>query len=730
MRRTSLYLLITTLAVMASLRSRGADTGGLPPVARRTDVVEERFGLRVADPYRWMEGGDNAEFQAWLRSQGAYTAQRLAQPSVRAVLYARIRALGMAASAIDDPQLAGGRTFYLRTAAGALLPALVMREADGRERVLVDPGTLGAGEKGGHYSIDNFAPSPDGKRVAYNQASGGGEVTRVHVLDVDSGSELPDVLDRIWGEFPVWWLPDGNGFFYTQMAPPAVGADPMVNMSARLHRLGTPVERDPVVLGRGVGGAMRFAPEEFPKVQVARGTRWLLALATGAQSERRVSVAPLAELDASGAGGTAWRRVAELEDGVEYFVIHGDRLYVTSHKDAPNRRLLSVPLARPDLASARIELPEETDAVLRGFAAARDALYLRDMVGGRARVRRMPWGSGKAVTLPLPFEGWVDTLAADPERDGVIIQMVGWARPAALFSYDAAASSFRPTGVAGSVISDPASTIAEEVEVPSADGETVPLSILHATALPLGSHPTIVYGYGGYGESLTPWFNPTRQAWLERGGVYAVCHVRGGGEKGHRWQQGGSRGHKMNSVRDFIACGQYLVSHGYTSPSSMAAWGGSMGGILIGRVITDRPDLFAAAVINVGLVNPLREQQGPNGANQNVELGTPDTADGFRALYEMDPYLHVKEGVAYPAVLLTVGLNDGRVATWMTGKFAARLQAATTGRGPILIRVEEDAGHGIGSSRDQRYAEAADSYGFLLAQFQARGLAATARNPR
>jgi len=227
-----------------------------------------------------------------------------------------------------------------------------------------------------------------------------------------------------------------------------------------------------------------------------------------------------------------------------------------------------------------------------------------------------------------------------------------------------------------------------------------------------------VYGYGAYGSSQSPGFSATRQAWIEKGGIIAVAHVRGGGERGRRWQDDGSRDKKMNGIADFIACGQYLVDHHYTQPSRLAAQGGSMGGILVGRTITERPDLFAAANIGVGFVNPLRLLAGENGANQKVELGDPATEAGYRGLYAMDPYLHVAANTAYPAVIFTIGLNDHRVPPWMSAKMAARLRASTTSDRPILVRVDSDSGHGIGNTRDQAFAERADVWAFFLAAFR------------
>jgi len=683
--------------------------------ARTVDVVEDRFGVRLEDPYRWMEGSDNPELNAWLRAQGAAAERYLATLPGREALYQRVRELVISTATVGSAQLAGGRTFYYETAAGEQLPKLMVRGADGKARVLVDPTKLGP--EGSHASVNSYAPSPDGRLVAYDLSTGGSEVSAIRVLDVDSGKELPDVIERVWGEFAAAWLPDGKGFFYTQMAAPRPGVDPMLGMSAKLHVLGQPVDRDVLVLGAGTSKAMPVAAEDFAGVWVQPGTTWMLATAGGAHNEIRVAVARLADLDRSGGGATPWKLVADFADSVEGVAVHGDRLYLQTFKDAPNRKIVSVPLAAPALAKARLEIAEDAEAPLVGIAPARDALYARQMVAGRARLLRRPWTAKTATPVKLPLDGWIQDLATDPLRDGVTFDLVGWTTPSTYYAYEVGrGGKVRAIGLGTTSSADFAAIVADEVEAVSADGTRVPLSILHRRDLALdGSHPAMLLGYGGYGISQNPSFNPHNLAWLERGGVIGVAHVRGGGEKGYRWQADGTHDKKMNGIRDFIACAEYLIEAKLTSPGRLVARGGSMGGVLVGRAITERPDLFAAVNIAVGLTNPVRILAAENGANQKVELGDPDTEPGFRSILEMDPYHHVKPATAYPAVLFTVGLNDRRVAPWMTGKMAARLQATTTSGKPVLIRIDADTGHGVGSTRDQLYAERADIWAFFLA---------------
>jgi prolyl oligopeptidase len=683
-----------------------------PPVARTVEVVEELFGAKLSDPYRWMEAGGD-EFLAWARGQHAHTRAYLDGRAGRDKLVARLEELAGGTSALGPVKLAGGRMFFTRLAPGAQLPVLVVRDADGSERTLVDPAAMSTGGSA-RVALNEFRPSPDGSLLAYDLAPGGGEVSTIHVMDVATGKDLPDQIERVWGETTAAWLADGKRFLYSQVPEAGPGVDVLQNWRVKLHVLGAPVADDVVIL-EGGKGAYAIEAKELPITDAGGG--WVIALAAGARSEARIAVAKESELDRTGAGKTPWRVVAEYADGITDAQVHGDRLYLITYKDASNRKIVSVPLKAPKLAKARVEIAEDPTASIEGMAVARDALYVRRMVGGRGNLLRRPWkGSAAAAAIALPVEAWTRQIAADPAADGAVVRLDQWTQPGAHYRYDVKRKAFVDTGLVEVSNADTSGVVAEEVSVTSSDGTTVPLSIIRRKDLALdGSHPTVVTGYGAYGFSLTAGFSPTRHAWNELGGITAVCHVRGGGENGRRWQVDGSRDKKMNGVHDLAACGEYLVAKGYTSNAKMFAQGTSAGGILVGRAITERPELFAAANIRVGMTNPVRLAAAENGANQFAEFGDPSTEDGFKSLYGMDPYHHVADGTRYPAVLFAVGLNDHRVAPWMGAKMAARLQVASTSGNPVLLRVEGDAGHGVGSTRDQLYGEAADYYAFFMA---------------
>ena len=530
----------------------------------------------------------------------------------------------------------------------------------------------------------------------------------------------PDLVERIWGEMAVSWLPDATGFFYTQMREPdpkAAATDIQQGQRVRFHRLGAPPADDPVVLGAGVNPKMPFDPREFPFIQVPAASDWALAGAGGARPEGRLCAAPRADVrDAR----TPWRCIAEYEDSVEDVAVHGSDVYLMSSKDAPNRRVLHVRLPAVSLAAAETVVPERAERVLTGIAAARDALYVQVMDRGNDRILRVPYGGGAPQEVPLPVAQAAVTLVGSPDHDGLLFSADTWTEPRAWYAFDPATRKVADLGMRSPLPADVSAlkVDVESVDVKSFDGTAVPLTILHRTALARdGSHPAVVLGYGAYGAMpFRPSFNPTGIAWVERGGLAAFCHARGGGEKGGAWYLAGKGPNKRNGVRDFIACAEYLSANGYSRPSRTGAFSQSAGGVLVGGAITERPDAFGAAVIGAGILNPVRMLEGVNGANQIPEFGDPRTADGFQVLMAMDPYDHVKPDVRYPALMLTVGLNDNRVSPWHSGKFAARVQAATASGKPVLIRIDEEAGHGIGSMRDQMAEQMGDMFAFLLWQ--------------
>ncbi len=390
-------------------------------------------------------------------------------------------------------------------------------------------------------------------------------------------------------------------------------------------------------------------------------------------------------------------------------------MYALSHQHASRFALLAFDLAAGDVAHARVVVPA-SDRVISSFGVAHDAIYLNDLDRGLSRVRRTGF-DGHTTDVALPYVGAIDELDTDVRADGAVFDLQGWTHSPLWFSL-VANGSVADTGLLPISPVDSSSITAEEVNATSADGTQVPLSIVRRADLVLdGSHPTLVDGYGAYGIVSGPNFSPMRLAWLERGAVFAECHPRGGGELGNDWHFAAHIATKQRTIDDFIGCAHYLIDHHYTVSAKLAGTGTSAGGITIGNAIVQQPQLFAAAIDNVGDTNGVRDEFAEGGPANIPEFGTNTDPVGFKALDATDAYVQMKPGVAYPAVLAITGANDPRVAPWIVAKFIAKLQRSTTSGKPVLLRVDFDAGHGLhGASRQQARDVTTDTDAFLFWQ--------------
>ncbi|MGH8081176.1 MAG: prolyl oligopeptidase family serine peptidase [Lysobacter sp.] len=693
------------------------------PPARTVDTVDRAFGLTLPDPYRWMEGEGNSEFQTWLRHQGEATRARLDALPTTTSWRERLHAVS-AGSVVNRTQRAvGDRIFFLRQKQGGE-GVLMVREKDGSERTLFDPN---AGKDGA--SITEYSASADAKRIAINIDHGGSEITQIKVFDVDDGKPLVDTIDTVWGEFRAHWLPDGSGFTYTQMAPESerVGKDLIQNMRARFHRLGTPASADPVLQKAGSEQSAPMETQYFPVVLLDADSDWALLGISGARAEMRACVAPR-KLATSAA--PPWRCVVDFDDKVQDVVLRGSTLYLLSSKDASNGRVLALDLNKPDAraADARVLVPEAQDAVINsvgsnGLVGARDALYLRRMKQGVDDIVRVAYSDADKTqaapqALTMPFSGsspWID---GDPASDGLVFVLQGWTRPRMAYRYRPGDAAPVDLKLGASTPGDYSGIDTVLTEATSADGTKVPLSIVYRKDLKRDGHAlAMIVGYGAYGFSMQPAFDPLKLEWVKAGNVYAIAHVRGGGEKGAAWHAGGKGPLKYRSVEDFVASAQQLSKMGFTTPQRTAAWSASAGGMLLGGAIAKAPEQFGAAVINAGLIDTVRLLEGKNGANQVAELGDPRTAEGLKQLAAMDAYQQLRDGKRYPPTMLTVGLNDQRVVPWHSGKFGARLAAAGGGKSPVWFRTDAGSGH-FATSMDEGALLWADIYAFFEAQLR------------
>jgi prolyl oligopeptidase len=690
------------------------------PVAPVHPVTDTYFGTPVVDPYRWMEDLKSPEVQSWMKAQNDYTRDYLGHLPDRDALIKRVESLDNAATRVGGVGLYGTRYFYFKMTAADQTPKVYVRDGlKGEERLLADPQVLGmvgakVTGKPPRFTITDFYPTPDGKLAAVEVAAGGAEEGVLRVIDATDGKVLSDSIDRVWGA-SVSWDPSDKFFYYTRLQKLGPNDSPLnkeLDETSYLHHLGGNPDKDVAILGRKVAPALGMIPTDSAYVSVTPGSPYVLGLVShGVKNELTLAISPA---DAAAKGAPVWKKFVDIDDDITGGAIMGHEMWLLTHKDAPRFKVLHLDLDHPDMAKADVALPP-SDLVVKNVSTAKDGLYIEASQGGISHMLRIPYGKTSATPLALPFAGSIEGFSADIQHDGALLRLAGWTEAPQWYAYDPATDKLANTNLEPLNPTDFSAITSVEVTAQSADGTPVPLSIVYRKDLALnGQNPCLMEGYGSYGISLDPNFDATRLALLEKGIVIAYAHVRGGGENGEDWHLAGQKLTKQNTISDFIACAEYLIKQGYTSPSKLAGRGTSAGGITIGGALTQRPDLFTLCIVNVGVEDTLRMEAGPNGAVNTPEFGSVKTPDGFKALDAMDAYQHVKDGTPYPAVLLITGANDPRVDPWQLFKMAARLQAATSSKNPILLRIDYDAGHGMGSSKTQRDLITADQTALLL----------------
>ena len=724
-RTAGLFALV--LLGIAAMALRAADNSSSvaptkPPLAKTDDVVTDYFGTKVADPYRWMEAGaSDPAVMEFLKAENDYTRSVMSPLAIsRDKLLARLVELDNAVAAVRSWTRAGDAIFYLETAPGATTPSLMVREANAKPRKLLDP--VQYDENGSHAAIDYLAPSYDGKYVLAGVSLGGSENSTIHVIEVKTGKMLPDAITRTQYAQPSW-REDSQSFYYARLQQLPAGAPPAAiyeNERTFLHVLGNDPEKDPVVFGAGVSASLDVPKAGFTGVAVTPGSAYALAFySAGTTDPVALYSAPV---DKTQNADTNWRPIASSQDlispGADSPVaVHGSMLYLLVDKDAPNRKLIGVDLDHPDIAHATVLLAQ-SKRILLGVYAAQDGLYISGKTGVKFDLRRMSYhDASKIEDLALPYNGTLSMIDANVLLPGVVFGLESWTQSRQVFAYDPQADRVSNIDLVARHPADFSNVEAREVDARSADGTAVPLSIICQRNIKLdGSHPALYEGYGSYGISIDPYFDPRVLALVERGGVWGIVHVRGGGEYGESWHSAGQKETKQHTIDDMVAAAHYLIENRYSSPAKLAVRGTSAGGISVGGSIVQHPELFAAAIDNVGMTDLLRFQMTQGGAANVPEFGDVTQAQGFKYLFAVSPYQHVVDGTKYPAVLGVTGVNDPRVPSWIVAKMIARLQAATASSRPVLLRVDFDAGHGLGSSRTQREKQIADEWSFILWQ--------------
>jgi prolyl oligopeptidase len=679
------------------------------PVARIEMVRDTYFGETLGDPYRWMENAKDPDWLPYLKAQNDRTRRVLDALPTRTQLLKRIQQLSGDTVSTSRVQRAGGLTFFTQRPQGADNYKLFVRDGD-RDRALIDP-TLAGGS--GHMSLDWWRASPDGRYVAYGVSRNGSEDSTLHVLVVADGRILPDTIENTEDANPRW-LDDGSGFFYNQLTGKVATPERYLDSLARFHRLGTDPAADPVIMKRGLVAQVEYEKIQAPNVVTSQGSKYALLILSDIRSEVRLHIAPLADVIA---GRAHWTAVAGFEDEVTDFELDGEDLYLVVNKGTPRGRLVKTSASAPNIAAAAAVVPQGSD-VIEGMARARDGIYLRIMDGGINRLRRLD-RAGRVTEIGLPFEGTIGSLYTNEGEDGALMSLSGWLTPTGIYSVDAA-GRIADTGITPKPAIDVSAYETQRLFAKAKDGTRIPYTLIYRKGLKLdGRSPAWISAYGSYGAAAyTPAFAGRSLALVDAGAIVGYANVRGGGEYGREWHRAGQLENKPNTWRDLIAVCEDLCAKQYSSPRRLAIGGRSAGGITVGRAMTERPDLFAAVIDGVGWSNPLRYTAEQDGFGEEPEWGAISDPKGYQALKSIDSYHAVKDGTPYPAVLLTTGVTDPRVAPYNVAKMTARLQAASTSGKPILLRVDYDAGHGIGSTRSQQDRESADTYAFLLWQLR------------
>jgi len=676
------------------------------PAARKSDVVDDYHGTRVPDPYRWLEDPDTPESRAWIEAQNRLTAAYLAEIPARSTIRERLTKLWNYPK-YGTPFRKGRRYFFFKND-GLQNQSVLYQQASltADPETLLDPNLLSAD---GTVAISTLAVSDDGRLLAYGTSASGSDWEEFRVRDVAQGRDLSDHLK--WIKFSgASWTDDGAGFFYSRYPEPADKALTDVNRFQRLyyHRLGTDQVQDVLVYERP------DQPDWGMNAEVTDDGRYaVLHVWLGTDRRNRVYYLDLKDAKRPKVAGDVVRLLDDFDASYAFVGNDGPVFYLLTDLDAPRKRVIAIDTRHPERARWREIIPQGPD-VLDGIQIIHDTFVTNYMHDASSRLRLFALDGRFVKDLPLPTLGSIGGISGERKDDEMFYAFTSFLYPTTIFRYDFK-SGVTSVFKAPTIDFDPSGYETKQVFYTSKDGTRVPMFITHKKGLRLdGSNPTYLYGYGGFNISLTPSFSVAMLVWLEMGGVYAVPNLRGGGEYGEEWHQAGMHDKKQNVFDDFIAAAEYLIAQGCTSPAKLAIAGGSNGGLLVGAAITQRPELFGAALPAVGVMDMLRFHKFTIGWAWVTDYGSADSAAQFPYLYKYSPLHNIKAGARYPATLVTTADHDDRVVPGHSFKFTAALQAAQAGPAPVLIEIETKAGHGAGKPTSKLIEEQADRFAFLV----------------
>ena len=676
-----------------------------PPEAEIKPVVDIFHGTRVIDNYRWLEKADSPATVKWVAEENAYTRAILDPLPRREALHQRLSEL-LSIGNVSAPVIAGHHYFYTRREGMQNQPVLYVRDAvNGPDRVLVDANSLAAD---GTVALDWFQPSENGKYVAYGTSAAGSEMSTLHVIETKTGTILPDTIERTRAA-SIAWLNDNSGFYYTRYPTPGEvePGQEMYNRHVFFHLLGSPVVTDDPIFGEGRD------PIDWPNVQLSDDGRWLLITVEQGWTKSELFLMDL----------KSDKPPIRLTTGKEFLYrgdIYKDKIYITTNEDAPRYRVFVTDAGNFD-RSAWKEIIPQADAVLQGAGVFGGKLFAQYEQNASSQLKVFDLEGKKLNDVALPAIGTVFGTGGKWNHDEVFYGFQSFTFAPSIYRYDLKDSSTALWVKVDAPSIDPSAYEVAQEWFTSKDGTRVPMFIVHKKGLQEnGKNPALLTAYGGFNVSLTPTFSRTAYLWMEHGGVFAVANLRGGAEFGEDWHRAGMLDKKQNVFDDMIAAAEHLISEKYTDKHHLAIQGGSNGGLLMGAMITQRPDLFRAVVCQVPLLDMLHYQDFQIAKLWIPEYGSAENTEQFKWLFAYSPYHHVKSGVEYPAVLFMTADTDTRVDPMHVKKMVAEMQAeAKNGDSrahPILLRIESKAGHGAGKPVTKQIEEFTDVYSFLFWQ--------------
>jgi len=695
---------------------------------RRDDIVEDHFGVKVADPYRWLEDVKSPETVAWVTTENARTRAVLDAVPGRAALERRFEELFYLDS-VTPPYRRGDRQFYSRRAKDREKAVIHWKKVGSDvERTLIDPNLL---SEDGSVSIGGWYPTWDGRLVAYKLKANNADEASMLVRDVETGKDLPDRIDGAKYAGAAW-LPDNSGFYYVNLpsGPEISVADRPGYAEVRLHILGTPQSSDPLVFPR-IGDAKTFLD-----IDLSHDGHFLFLTAQYGWNAndvyfkdlRKASIATSANIIAGGsAEGETKKRIhdeamargftplAYQKDAVTHVASHNDVFYILTNDGAPNYQAFKANPAKPGQADWKLLIPER-DGPIEGFTKTGAGLIVHRLKNAMSHLELWSLDGKELRALPTPGIGSVTSIVSHPEDTEVYFTFTSFVQPPSTFVHDLK----KDTTTIWFQLNVPVKTDdfeATQVSYPSKDGTPITMFVVHKKGLVLdGSHPTLLYGYGGFNVNMTPAFAGSIAAWVELGGVYAMPNLRGGGEYGEAWHRAGMLDKKQNVFDDFYGAAEWLIAKGYTRSDKLAIRGGSNGGLLVGTAMTQRPDLFRAVICAVPLLDMVRYHLFGSGMTWVPEYGNADLESDFAFIHAYSPYHHVKKGTDYPALLMLGADSDDRVDPMHARKFTALVQWAIAGQAgakDALFRLEANSGHGGGDLVKKTVENYTDQWAFL-----------------